>query len=396
MRVHSLLLRHDPEGRRHLLRMLDCFYFREHLFIVTELLNSSLLAHYMHLQSLGKRQAYYNAHTLGMLSAQVLDWLLSSATESRREPRAAECRRVPPSAAECHRVPLSAAECRRAPPSAAECRRVPPSAAECRRVQPIGTRIATARARHRVALTATDCHTVRILTSQILDALDFLHSISITHCDIKTPNICLVDAGARQFKLIDFGAAVLTHDVHTSYLQSRWYRAPEVMLGCPWCEKIDLWSLGCVLAEVTVGCALYQYNSIELVLAAQKATRGPFPDWMLSKHPIAQMFFSPSGSVYEVDPHRMPQGTYLIRSAQESDLRTLMKSMLEPDVFGDVDGFIAALEQLLTIDPNARPGTAECLRSPFVAPHHAADRLAVNTTPTQAAEMLAAATLFES
>ena len=59
-----------------------------------------------------------------------------------------------------------------------------------------------------------------------------------------------MSASRRRFKIIDFGSAVVTHDCHNSYVQSRWYRAPEVMLGLPWDEKVDVWGVGCIVAEL--------------------------------------------------------------------------------------------------------------------------------------------------
>ena len=100
------------------------------------------------------------------------------------------------------------------------------------------------------------------------------------HCDVKTANICVVNSDARIFKLIDFGSAVLEYDVHMSYVQSRWYRAPEVMLGLAWDAKADVWSLGCTLAEVLLGAPLFQLPSSVLVLAGQLALCGPLPQWM--------------------------------------------------------------------------------------------------------------------
>ena len=91
------------------------------------------------------------------------------------------------------------------------------------------------------------------LTSQMLDALTFLHECGITHCDIKPDNVCLSRARRCEFTLIDFGSAVLTCDSHNSYVASRWYRAPEVIMGVSWGPKIDVWSLGCILAEVILG-----------------------------------------------------------------------------------------------------------------------------------------------
>ena len=48
--------------------------------------------------------------------------------------------------------------------------------------------------------------------------------------------------------------------VHNSYIQSRWYRAPEVILGMLWDAKVDLWSLGCLLAEVLIGNPMFCYE----------------------------------------------------------------------------------------------------------------------------------------
>jgi len=292
IRTHSLIIKHDPECRHALVRMLDFFYYREHLLIVTERLNNSLLQHYMHLNSSSSRTAFYNASTL------------------------------------------------------------------------------------------------RTLGAQMLDALAFLHSIGVTHCDVKPPNICIVNSEARQFKLIDLGAAVLTHDVHTSYVQSRWYRAPEVMLGGAWGTNVDSWAFGCVLVELILGCPLYQFPSAELVLAAHKATRGAFPPAML-EHQAASMFFTQSGSAFEVDPPNMPPGTYLIRSSQEASLRSLLTQAIAPCVdFGlepgspDFHNMADLLEGLLTLDPSCRLSATAALSHPFVNSDARADADAWSTAPT--------------
>ena len=63
-------------------------------------------------------------------------------------------------------------------------------------------------------------------------------------------------------KLIDFGSSCFTTDHLTTYIQSRSYRAPEVILGLPYTQKIDLWSLGCILAEVLTGRTLFGQDPI--------------------------------------------------------------------------------------------------------------------------------------
>ena len=72
--------------------------------------------------------------------------------------------------------------------------------------------------------------TLRTLSVQLLCALAFMHQHNIVHCDLKPENVCIASASRRKFKIIDVGSAVLGHDVHFSYVQTRGYRAPEVHL----------------------------------------------------------------------------------------------------------------------------------------------------------------------
>lgn len=61
-----------------------------------------------------------------------------------------------------------------------------------------------------------------------------------------------------EVKVIDFGSSCFTTDQLSSYVQSRSYRAPEVILGLPYGQKVDVWSLGCILAELLSGFVLFQ------------------------------------------------------------------------------------------------------------------------------------------
>ncbi|KAJ8336011.1 hypothetical protein SKAU_G00393540 [Synaphobranchus kaupii] len=112
---------------------------------------------------------------------------------------------------------------------------------------------------------------IRTITFQVLTALAKLKAIGIVHADIKPENVMLVDQHQHPFrvKLIDFGSSYTIDEVDTirfSYLQTRYYRAPEVVLGLPFCEKMDMWSLGCMMAELYLGHPLYP-ASCELELA---------------------------------------------------------------------------------------------------------------------------------
>ncbi|BFU26643.1 Protein kinase domain/Protein tyrosine kinase, putative [Entamoeba histolytica] len=100
----------------------------------------------------------------------------------------------------------------------------------------------------------------RTFISQILESLNILYNNNIIHCDLKPENILLVDY-TKQIKLIDFGSACFENNTLYTYIQSRHYRAPEVILGLPYSTSIDMWSLGCITAEFFLGIPIFPGNS---------------------------------------------------------------------------------------------------------------------------------------
>lgn len=100
---------------------------------------------------------------------------------------------------------------------------------------------------------------VQNIARQIVSALSYLREVGVVHCDLKPENILLDEnpAGGR-VKIIDFGCSVFHQGQHHHrYVQSRWYRAPEVILGATYGCPIDMWSLGCILAELYKGTPLF-------------------------------------------------------------------------------------------------------------------------------------------
>lgn len=91
------------------------------------------------------------------------------------------------------------------------------------------------------------------ITIQCLEALQFLHGLGLIHCDLKPENILVKSYSRCEVKVIDLGSSCFETDHLCSYVQSRSYRAPEVILGLPYDKKIDVWSLGCILAELCTG-----------------------------------------------------------------------------------------------------------------------------------------------
>ncbi|KIK67246.1 hypothetical protein GYMLUDRAFT_156550 [Collybiopsis luxurians FD-317 M1] len=107
---------------------------------------------------------------------------------------------------------------------------------------------------------------VKVFMAQLLDALTVLKEARLIHCDLKPENILLKSLQSPQIKVIDFGSACHERQTVYTYIQSRFYRSPEVLLGLSYTAAIDMWSLGCIAVELFLGLPLFpgtsEYNQI--------------------------------------------------------------------------------------------------------------------------------------
>ncbi len=94
---------------------------------------------------------------------------------------------------------------------------------------------------------------VRRFAIQILSSLAFFNKHKIVHCDLKPENILLKQQNKSGIKVIDLGSSCFENERVYTYIQSRFYRSPEVILGMQYGMPIDIWSFGCILAELYTG-----------------------------------------------------------------------------------------------------------------------------------------------
>lgn len=126
---------------------------------------------------------------------------------------------------------------------------------------------------------------IRKFGKQVLKALEFLakSDVDIIHCDLKPENILLRHPKKSGVKVIDFGSSCRSNKRMYSYIQSRFYRSPEVMLGLPYTVAIDMWSLGCILAEMHTGEPIFsgsdQFDQMQKIVKLL----GMVPSSMLEK-----------------------------------------------------------------------------------------------------------------
>lgn len=132
---------------------------------------------------------------------------------------------------------------------------------------------------------------------QLLNSLCFLKENRLIHCDLKPENILLVEPNKARIKLIDFGSSCLSNEILYEYIQSRYYRAPEITLGVPYDEKIDMWSFACVLVEMYTGMPLFPGNSEEEQMGYMVQTLGPPAPEIVQISKRRKVFFNENGSL---------------------------------------------------------------------------------------------------
>lgn len=106
----------------------------------------------------------------------------------------------------------------------------------------------------------------RLYALQIFSALEHIHRLEIVHCDLKPENVLLCSGSNSLIKIIDFGSSCFAGHQIYEYIQSRFYRAPEVMLGISYGPPMDVWSSALIIVELLTGTPLFPGNSEDEVL----------------------------------------------------------------------------------------------------------------------------------
>jgi dual specificity tyrosine-phosphorylation-regulated kinase 1 len=166
---------------------------------------------------------------------------------------------------------------------------------------------------------------IRKFGKQILKALCFLtlRDVSVLHCDLKPENILLRHPKRSAIKLIDFGSSCREGQTIYSYIQSRFYRSPEVLLGCAYSTAIDMWSLGCILVEMHTGEPLFS--------GQDEADQVGKIDELLGEPPAHMIQSSTKGLKY----YRHGQdGTYVLREPARGSTQRSLNDLLGVEIGG--------------------------------------------------------------
>jgi len=148
----------------------------------------------------------------------------------------------------------------------------------------------------------------RKFAQQIATALLFLSSpeLKIIHCDLKPENILLCNPKRSAIKIVDFGSSCQIGQRIYQYIQSRFYRSPEVLFGIAYDLAIDMWSLGCILVEMHTGEPLFSgANEVDQVNKIVEVLGLP-PKHVLDQSPKAKKYF-----------HKLPDGSYVLNVSKD-------------------------------------------------------------------------------
>ncbi|XP_061668543.1 homeodomain-interacting protein kinase 2-like [Syngnathoides biaculeatus] len=212
---------------------------------------------------------------------------------------------------------------------------------------------------------------IRPVLYQMGRALLHLSDVGIVHTDIKTDNIMVVDRSRQplNFKLIDFGLAKKTCDLKPGdYVQTSWYRSPEVVLGISLNEAIDMWSLGIVAVKLATGHHLYPGDSDYDTLAYMIQTQGQLADSVLDRGLRTRAYFNKR----DTGPNGWKLKTPKEMGYDSVEARPLnLKSLEEIQVVQkkgaerDQSVFINLVTKMLHLDPDLRIKPAEFLQHSF-------------------------------
>ncbi|AYU82984.1 protein kinase-like protein [Leishmania donovani] len=158
------------------------------------------------------------------------------------------------------------------------------------------------------------------LSEQLLTALVHVRDHKIVHCDLKPENIMISRRGGNSnslgessdfsLKLIDFGSACEESRPLFTYIQSRYYRAPEIVLGIPYTTAIDMWSFGCVLCELANGYPIFPASSEGELLERLVEYFGTIPSYLVQQGRRADRFFEDGQMKHNLGKKRIPHAPH--------------------------------------------------------------------------------------
>jgi serine/threonine protein kinase len=213
---------------------------------------------------------------------------------------------------------------------------------------------------------------VRKFAVQILRTLQVLADAQLIHCDLKPENIMVVNYNQTKVNVIDFGSSCFGEEKGPMYIQSRFYRSPEVLLGVPYNCQADMWSFGCIMCEMFTGRPIFTGKDAEDQLMKITSLFGrPIETMMAKRRQFMQGTKEYNQLMKQPEPYafaeRFRKVGYTIISGRSAKRGT---DEIKTDETGrvvdeDLLQFIDLVTKCLVLDPDTRLTPKEALLHPF-------------------------------
>ena len=214
---------------------------------------------------------------------------------------------------------------------------------------------------------------IRAYSQQLFLGLSLLKKCQYIHADLKPDNI-LVNEARSTLKICDLGSASpITENATAPYLVSRFYRAPEVILGISYDYGIDMWSIGCTLFELYTGKILFTGRNNNGMLRAIMECRGKFPHKVLRRGALAYEYFDDLLNFRAQETDKVTGRTMVktidVKAKPVRDLRSRLMSKdkrMSEQERKELDLLVDLLDKCLDLRPEKRITPNDALKHPFI------------------------------
>ena len=208
---------------------------------------------------------------------------------------------------------------------------------------------------------------VRIVAKQLFESLAFLSQEKIVHTDLKPENIVVTSHDELKLRVIDFGSAFFIGEKHDLHVQTIYYRSPEVAARCKrlYTPQIDMWSVGCILAELFTGAPIFFASEMDSVenenlnlLTTIAKVLGTAPDCITE----GRLFKNRDGKAIN------KKALHSITKLKTNQLAPYIFKLVDEPSFKTLEyiHFIDLLEKTLAFDPAQRIKPDVALTHPFL------------------------------